>query len=426
MNVENKKRQRIFLNGRSLQARLFSFLLCLVLTLTYSGVYTLADNHDTPYFNRDRGTTDTVSAEVVNSDMLTLGEGSSTNPKWYVVKEAVTINDRITVTGNVHLILADNAMLTAKKGIDVSAGNSLTIYAQTDMLTESTGKIVAEPYDDNAGIGGSENKDGGTITITGGDVKARSRLGAGIGGGYSGTGGSIKITGGKVTARSDSSGAGIGGGAYAAGGNIEITGGYVLAFSLSGAGIGGGKGGDGGTIKITGGKVRAGSDPNKGAGIGGGKGGGAGSFSTGPNGKAIIEANEGISDTSGKDSWKGIIFQDNIGKVYGEQELSYDFNVGGGYTLEIKEGSKLTIPQGKTLGLNYDAKLQNNGTLENNGKIKKRKGSEISGNGITGSGKLIDKPYPTPIVAIDYRAEKLTNLNADIRTESLSMAIGKI
>ena len=117
MNVENKKRQRIFLNGRSLQARLFSFLLCLVLTLTYSGVYTLADNYDTPYFNRDKGTTDMVSAELVTTDMTALGEGSSDiNPKWYVVKEAVTINDRITVTGNVHLILADNAVLTAKKG----------------------------------------------------------------------------------------------------------------------------------------------------------------------------------------------------------------------------------------------------------------------------------------------------------------------
>jgi len=100
--------------------------------------------------------------------------------------------------------------------------------------------------------------------------------------------------------------------------------------------------------------------------------------------------------------------------VYGEQELSYDFNVGGGQTLEVPNGSKLTIPQGRTLELNNSTKLQNNGTLENNGKIKKRKGSEISGNGITGSGELIDKPYPTPTVAIDYRAEKLTNLNAAI------------
>ena len=394
------------------------------------------------YYDRDEGVIKTVSAEAVGDTVTTWGDGSSTNPKWYVVKEAVTINDRITVTGNVHLILADNAKLQAKQGIDVSKGNSLTIYAQRDMVTENTGKIEAEINGKNAGIGGSENKEGGiikitggkvkvksqngagigggyegaggNIEITGGDVKAKSRFGAGIGGGYGGDGGSIKITGGEVDANSNDSGAGIGGGSYAAGGNIEITGGDVIAASRSGAGIGGGYGGDGGSIKITGGKVYTNSAPNAGAGIGAGKGGAAGSFSTGPDGKAIIKANKGISDTSDEANWKGIIFQGNRGKVYGEQELSYDFSVGGGHTLEIPSGGKLTIPQGKTLGLNHGTKLQNNGTLENNGKIKKRKGSEISGGGITGSGELIDKPYSTPTAAIDYRAEKLTKLNADI------------
>ena len=373
-----------------------------------------ADTANTQYYDRDEGVIKTVSAEAVGNTMTTWGEGNSaSNPKWYVVKKAVTINDRITVTGNVHLILADNAILTAKKGIDVLAGNSLTIYAQTDMLTESTGKIVAEPNDDNAGIGGSEYKDGGTITITGGYVKARSRFGAGIGGGKRGAGGSIKITGGKVYANSGDNGAGIGGGKGEAGGNIEITGGDVLASSLSGAGIGGGRGGAGGTIKITGGKVDAGSIDG-GAGIGAGEGGAAGSFLTGPDGKALIEAHNGISDTSDKENWKGIIFQDNRGKVYGEQELSYDFDIGGGHTLEIPNGGKLTIPQGKTLGLNHSAKLQNNGTLENNGRIKKRKGSEISGSDITGSGKLIDKPYSNPTATIDYKTEKLIGLSADI------------
>jgi len=378
-------------------------------------VEAFADTANTQYYDRDEKEIKTVSAEAVGDTMTALGEGNSaSNPKWYVVKEAVTINDRITVTGNVHLILADKAILTAKKGIDVSDGNSLTIYAQTDMLTESTGKIVAESYDYNAGIGGSKNKDGGTITITGGDVTASSKFGASIGGGSDGTGGSIKITGGTVTANSKDSGAGIGGGSYAAGGNIEITGGDVIATSMYGAGIGGGRGGAGGSIKITGGKVYASSAPDGGAGIGAGEGGAAGSFSTGPDGKATIKANRGISDTSNEENWKGIIFQKKRGKVYGEQELSYDFDIGGGHTLEIPSGSKLTIPQGKTLGLVNTAKLQNNGTLENNGKIKKRKGSEIIGRDITGSGKLIDEPYLTPTAAIDYRAEKLTGLSADI------------
>ena len=93
------------------------------------------------YYDRDEKEIKTVSAEAVGDTVTTWGDGSSTNPKWYVVKEAVTINDRITVTGNVHLILADNAKLQAKQGIDVSKGNSLTIYAQRDMVTENTDKI---------------------------------------------------------------------------------------------------------------------------------------------------------------------------------------------------------------------------------------------------------------------------------------------
>lgn len=365
------------------------------------------------YYDRDAKEIKTVSAEAVKDTMTTWGEESSaSSPKWYVVQEGkVETASRIIVKGNVNLILADGAELEAKAGIDVSKGNSLTIYAQRDMVTENTGKIEAEINGKNAGIGGSENKEGGIIKITGGKVKVKSQNGAGIGGGKGGAGGSIKITGGKVEALS-TNGAGIGGGINGAGGNIEITGGDISAVSIfSGAGIGGGKNGAGGTIKITGGKVEALS--TKGAGIGAGKDGAAGSFSTGADGKALIYTNS-ISDTSDEASWKGIIFKGTSGKVYGEQELSYDFNVGGGHTLEITSGSKLTISQGKTLGLVNTAKLQNNGTLENNGRIKKRKGSEISGGDITGSGELIDKPYSTPTAVIDYRAEKLTGLSSDI------------
>ena len=45
----------------------------------------------------------------------------------------VTINvGRVTVSGDVHLILADGCKLTAGTGIEVNSGNSLTIYAQSD------------------------------------------------------------------------------------------------------------------------------------------------------------------------------------------------------------------------------------------------------------------------------------------------------
>ena len=44
---------------------------------------------------------------------------------WYVVSNTVTIDEPITVSGAVNLILADGCNLTAEKGIVVTTGNSL-------------------------------------------------------------------------------------------------------------------------------------------------------------------------------------------------------------------------------------------------------------------------------------------------------------
>ena len=58
---------------------------------------------------------------------------------WYVVNSDVEISDRITVSGDVHLILADGNTLTAESGIGVAGeSNSLTIYGQTG----GTGKLI--------------------------------------------------------------------------------------------------------------------------------------------------------------------------------------------------------------------------------------------------------------------------------------------
>lgn len=232
------------------------------------------------YYDRDEREIKTVPAEVVTDDMKTWGEAGA--KKWYVVNDKVTINTRIMVTSDVHLILADGAELKATQGIDVSAENALTIYGQTDEVTQNTGKIDANGVS-MSGIGGTYGKPCGKITITGGIVDATSIYnGAGIGGGQDGAGGNITISGGKVTAKSKY-GAGIGGGAgittgaFVEGGNITITGGTVTAKSESGAGIGGGTDfsdglahGDttGGTVTINGGTVTAKS--MTGAGIGGG------------------------------------------------------------------------------------------------------------------------------------------------------------
>ena len=294
---------------------------------------------------------------------------------WYVVNSNITINSRVTVTGHVHLILADGCKLTASKGIEVSEGNSLTIYAQSE--GDDMGVLVAtENNNDAAGIGGGlSNANSGTVTIHGGTVNATSDSGAGIGGGggvvLSSSDGTVTIYGGEVTAISGI-GAGIGGGGgdrifNGSDGTVTIYGGEVTAISSIGAGIGGGGGGDitggsGSTVTIHGGTVNATSI--SGAGIGGGGGvisGGFGSFSTGTNGNAFIIASS-IQDQSNKGSWSGVIFESNAGAVYGSPTLQTDATIPAGKTLTVGEDKTLTIGEGVT--------LTNNGTIIVYGELK--------------------------------------------------------
>ena len=289
------------------------------------------------YLDKD-GTEQTAICNVITADNI--GEYTTINSGWYVVQGAVSTDTRITVSGTVHLILADNCTLTASKGIEVRSGNSLTIYGQAS----GTGTLTASADSQNASIGSRQNQTAGTITINGGIVNATGALyAAGIGGGSGGAGGSITINGGSVTANGNgynsSGGAGIGGGNGNGGCNITIKGGTVIATGKgNGAGIGGGNNGTGCNITINGGTVTATSNGN-GAGIGGG------TFSTGDSGKAVIFAST-ISDQSGKanSSWSGVIFENNDGKVYGSVITpTEDFIIESGKSLLIHTGSTLTI-----------------------------------------------------------------------------------
>ena len=274
---------KIFRGGvRALIACIIAF----AVVFTQVKVDVFAETKKVRYYDRDANTEKEVSAEVVTEDVRDWGAAGET--KWYVVKDNITQNNveggenkRIKVTGDVHLILADNAVLTANPGIEVSEGSSLTIYAQTAEITSSTGKIIAgvQGNTNNAGIGGNDGKACGTIKITGGDIRSEiSSKGAAIGGGKGGSGGTITITGGVVTAKNEHRGAAIGGGENGDGGTITIDGGAVTANSHSqGAAIGGGKGGSGGTITINGGAVNVDSDSGA-AGIGSGSGGSGGTI----------------------------------------------------------------------------------------------------------------------------------------------------
>ena len=147
---------------------------------------------------------------ILTSDISTLNDG------WYAVNGEVDYGDgSIKVDGDVHLVLVDYAKLTVTNvsssvaAIEVTSGNSLSIYAQS----RGNGVIEVKGGSDSAGIGGGSNASCGAVSIYGGKVTAiGSTVGAGIGGGWEGNGGKITIKGGGVTAYSKGAGAGIGGG----------------------------------------------------------------------------------------------------------------------------------------------------------------------------------------------------------------------
>ena len=255
-----------------------------------------------------------------------------------MVNTNVTISTRITVSGDVHLILANGGKLTAQKGISVTSDNSLTIYGQD---TGDGGLIAtSQRYRENAGIGGdSENAAHGHITINGGEITATGGAdAAGIGSGYENkhtsdtSNGTITINGGHVTANGSNNGAGIGGG-YAnniPGGDIEINGGTIIAKGgTKAAGIGGGysdyQTADGRSITISGGNVTATGGPDA-AGIGSGSG-CAGTSLT----EIIIEGDADVT-ANGGDQAAG------IGSGYASK-MSTSIHIGGKAVVEATGGT---------------------------------------------------------------------------------------
>ena len=224
------------------------------------------------------------------------------------------------------------------------SGGKITISGTNTEVTATGGSF-------SAGIGGGQNRHGGTITIQGGTIIANGgTFAAGIGGGGNpdgfgsdarGHGGTITINGGTVTATGALGGAGIGGGGGikldgsvpglgGSGGTIAINGGTVTATGLlsyakyldnttgfySGAGIGGGSGARGGTITITGGEIIA-STPhyegpsqdkiNESAAIGGGQGGACGSIRI-SGGKVVATGEKvGIGCADGQPVQNGLV-----------------------------------------------------------------------------------------------------------------------
>ncbi len=234
------------------------------------------------------------------------------NEGWYVAGSDIEISNRVSVVGDVKLVLTDGNTLNCAAGIKVPEGSSLTIYGQT--AGTGTLKATGATYADSGIeiIKSTVTIDGGIVTATG---HAYRDSGLSYSVSYCGSGIGVKFI-----ENSPSS--------TETGGNLVIHGGYVNANGSDDGGYG--RYAPGISVPIT----------------------------TGKKGNATVMASD-ISDMSNSASWSGIFFKGNTGAVYGEQTLTSDFSVESGYTFNIPSGSKLVVPEGY--------QLTNNGILNISG-----------------------------------------------------------
>ncbi len=328
-----------------MKKRLFASLLCLALCLSLLPITALADGDGgVEYIERGwDGSAVTEQVKTIDTYTTITSDTIPWNDGWYVAQGEVTIGtdddpQRVTVTGDVHLILTDGCTLTVNGGIQLEAGDSLTIYGQSEQAG-TMGRLIASITEEDASIydaviggNGSDTggNDGGAVTIHGGFISATATIfnhnanagtgntdGTGDTDGTDGTGGNDDASIGSAYGAAIGGGGtktgngGNGGTATVYGGAVEAT---VTVIDVSqsdpdtsqgnnngsfagdsyGAAIGGGgsetgNGGDGGTITIFGGTVRA--ESSCGAGIGGGSGGSGGSGGEG--GNITISGGEG-------------------------------------------------------------------------------------------------------------------------------------
>lgn len=146
---------------------------------------------------------------VSRNGNVTLTGGTSEAPKWFVVKNDVTINGTLTFKDHARLILCDGAKLTVKggsvdsvfcgiliRGTSDSETGGLTIYGQSGQ----TGELVAK------GAAGDSNSESfgiyayGALTVNGGVIEARGGADVGISYGIYSTH-DMTINAGKVTAK---------------------------------------------------------------------------------------------------------------------------------------------------------------------------------------------------------------------------------
>ena len=235
---------------------------------------------------------------------------------WYVVNGDVTINSKVQFSGDVNLILCDNATLTINGGNDEGIKSEpnkagvLTVYAQS--TGNSMGGLRVASTDNygimvgisgtNGGLtinGGNVSADGknngilvyGNLTINGGSVTAASNTNAiavfsgnmtvnggtvnatgansdsetgghGVYGAVTVNGGTVTATGGNASNSNKDGGKGVWGNVTVSGGTFTATGG--IGGWQGGAGVNGNVTVSGGTVNVAGGNTTSDRDGGKG------------------------------------------------------------------------------------------------------------------------------------------------------------------
>lgn len=368
----------------------------------------------------ETGTQQTLTEDytIVSGELPTTWESG-----WYVVDGDVTIDSRVTVNGDVKLILKDDSTLTVPKGIgvndpdeDPSNGfpNSLTIYAQS--LGDTAGSLVVSETDSGyAGIGGDREVSAGEITINGGNLTLSSgQSAASIGGGYEGAPGKITINNGYIIVKGSYDGVGIGfGTGY---GNyvntyytITINGGIIKADDLSygtNAGIGAPNNewnkSYNGYVNINGGIIYAAGDE-----------GGINTLATTIGGDSLVVVTS-ISNKKNEGSWSGLVFEGNSGKIYGNSyTLTEDFAMSKDIDLVIESGQTFTVSNGTTMTLSEGNDIHIYGGMVNGGIIVN--GGRIVDFGVGQGNYTGTAPQGNPVLGCDTSSVPYIDEHGDLQ-----------
>ncbi len=251
--------------------------------------------------------------EYVSEYTPVTGETQNWSGGFYVVRENVTISERVTLAENTKLLLEDDAVLRLEHGIDLN-GKNLEIYAQE----KGTGQLKAYANGKEAAISGADSH--------------------------------LSLYGGKILADGG-----------------ELANGICLTGILSDATI------HKGTLSVYGGNGKAGIELGTGifhlnGGVIYAQGGGsepgirANYYTPNPDDSELVPeepivvpvifSSQGIVGTHITGSKHGIFFNTDTktGEILGEAVLPNEsFTIPSGYTLSASENTWLTIPEGITV-----------------------------------------------------------------------------